>query len=65
MKGQAGTSEPIVGLPDTGAKTVATGSPAQLSSRDLFDGKREVIIAHGEERYRLCLTASNKLILIK
>jgi hemin uptake protein HemP len=36
-----------------------------VSSRDLFAGKREVVIEHGEERYRLCLTASNKLILIK
>ena len=36
-----------------------------LSSRDLFAGGREVIIAHGSERYRLRLTSSNKLILVK
>jgi hemin uptake protein HemP len=39
--------------------------PPSVSSRDLFAGKREVVIEHGEERYRLCITASNKLILIK
>jgi hemin uptake protein HemP len=36
-----------------------------LDSRDLFVGTREVIIAHGGERYRLRLTAQNKLILTK
>ncbi|MDO8290506.1 MAG: hemin uptake protein HemP [Parvibaculum sp.] len=51
------------GVPDTNADKLR--SPTQISSRELFDGKREVIIAHGEERYRLCITASNKLILIK
>ena len=37
----------------------------RLDSRDLFVGTREVIIAHGGERYRLRLTAQNKLILTK
>jgi hemin uptake protein HemP len=36
-----------------------------LSSRDLLAGHREVIIEHGAERYRLRLTSSNKLILVK
>lgn len=56
MKGEAGAS-------NTNADKLR--SPMQISSSVLFDGKREVIIAHGEERYRLCITASNKLILIK
>jgi hemin uptake protein HemP len=37
----------------------------RLSSRDLFATTREVIIAHGEDTYRLRLTAQNKLILTK
>ncbi|HEY4345523.1 MAG TPA: hemin uptake protein HemP [Parvibaculum sp.] len=56
MKGEAR-------LTDAGAGK-ARQSPS-VSSRDLFAGHREVIIEHGEERYRLCITASNKLILIK
>jgi len=34
-------------------------------SQQLFGDRREVIIVHGGERYRLRITGSNKLILIK
>lgn len=44
-------------LPAKGIPTVA--------SADLFGGGREVVIRHGDEVYRLRLTNSNKLILIK
>ena len=37
----------------------------RLDSRELFRDTREIIIAHGEETYRLRLTAQNKLILTK
>ena len=37
----------------------------RLQSRDLFVSSREIIITHGEETYRLRLTAQNKLILTK
>ncbi len=37
----------------------------RLDSRDLFAGIREITIAHGDEVYRLRLTAQNKLILTK
>jgi hemin uptake protein HemP len=37
----------------------------RLDSRDLFTTEREIIIAHGEENYRLRLTSQNKLILTK
>ncbi|MBN8919843.1 MAG: hemin uptake protein HemP [Rhizobiales bacterium] len=37
----------------------------RLESRDLFVGTREIIIVHGEDHYRLRLTAQNKLILTK
>ena len=37
----------------------------KFDSRDLFIGTREILIEHGSERYRLRLTARNKLILTK
>ena len=37
----------------------------RLDSRELFASEREIIIAHGEENYRLRLTSQNKLILTK
>lgn len=37
----------------------------RLDSHDMFVGTREIIISHGEELYRLRLTAQNKLILTK
>ena len=37
----------------------------RISSRDLFAAAREVLIVHGDETYRLRLTAQNKLILTK
>ncbi len=37
----------------------------RVDSRDLFQGRREITIAHGEETYRLRLTGQNKLILTK
>jgi hemin uptake protein HemP len=37
----------------------------RLESSDLFLGTREVTIGHGNEVYRLRLTAQNKLILTK
>ena len=41
------------------------GEPATVSSETLLAGRRQLIIQHGEERYRLMLTRSNKLILTK
>jgi hemin uptake protein HemP len=37
----------------------------RLDSRELFLVEREIIIAHGEDTYRLRLTSQNKLILTK
>ncbi|WP_235885184.1 hemin uptake protein HemP [Bradyrhizobium frederickii] len=37
----------------------------QIDSRELFAAAREIIIAHGEDSYRLRLTSQNKLILTK
>jgi hemin uptake protein HemP len=53
-----------------GADVAATGRHVaivdhRLDSRDLFVATREITITHGEDLYRLRLTAQNKLILTK
>ncbi|KWV52592.1 hemin transporter HemP [Bradyrhizobium macuxiense] len=48
---------------DTAKTLVMHGN--RIDSRDLFATEREIIIAHGEENYRLRLTSQNKLILTK
>jgi hemin uptake protein HemP len=47
------------------AKRVLTMNGSRIDSRELFATEREIIIAHGEENYRLRLTSQNKLILTK
>jgi hemin uptake protein HemP len=42
-----------------------TMSGNRIDSRELFSNEREIIIAHGEEAYRLRLTSQSKLILTK
>ena len=37
----------------------------RIDSRELFVTDREIMIAHGEDTYRLRLTSQNKLILTK
>jgi hemin uptake protein HemP len=37
----------------------------RIDSRTLFVDAREIVITHGDETYRLRLTAQNKLILTK
>ena len=39
--------------------------PVQSRSEDLLQGRRELLIRHGDEQYRLRLTRMNKLILTK
>jgi hemin uptake protein HemP len=63
---------------DNSQQSTAAGPPAlpsglrqlaitenHIDSRELFTGTREIIIAHGDDNYRLRLTAQNKLILTK
>lgn len=40
-------------------------APPVVSSEALLAGRRELVIRHGAEEYRLRLTANNKLMLIK
>ncbi len=51
-------------IPSAATKTL-TMHGNRIDSRDLFWAEREIIIAHGEENYRLRLTSQNKLILTK
>jgi hemin uptake protein HemP len=37
----------------------------RIESRELFAAEREIMIAHGDDIYRLRLTSQNKLILTK
>jgi hemin uptake protein HemP len=51
---------------ESAAKTRAIAVDGhQIDSRDLFIDGREIIIVHGNERYRLRLTKQNKMILTK
>ena len=47
------------------ATRLLTVNGSRIDSRELFATEREIIIAHGEENYRLRLTSQNKLILTK
>lgn len=46
-------------------KAEAVQSHIILESSKLFQGKREVVILHNQDRYRLLITKANKLILNK
>ena len=65
----AATSGDHVEGPAKSADSSATRSVVvdgnRIESRDLFTADREIIIAHGEDTYRLRLTSQNKLILTK
>lgn len=49
----------------TEAPSQPANRPRILISTDLLQGFKEVLIAHGEETYRLRLTRNGKLILHK
>lgn len=59
---ERGGNHAVTTTPATRSVTV-TGN--RIDSRDVFSGDREIIIAHGEDTYRLRLTSQNKLILTK
>ncbi|MFZ5575966.1 MAG: hemin uptake protein HemP [Pseudomonadota bacterium] len=49
--------------PATGVQRPA--APETIAADHLFRGRQEVLIAHGDETYRLRLTRNGKLILTK
>ncbi len=48
-----------------GAATTVSLPSLRVSVKDLFQGRREIILDHEGNDYRLRLTASGKLILTK
>jgi hemin uptake protein HemP len=40
-------------------------APRTLTTAELFAGRREIVIVHGDAEYRLRVTRANKLILTK
>ncbi|MDP4021023.1 hemin uptake protein HemP [Methylobacterium sp. NEAU 140] len=45
--------------------TPAAGRAVEVDTAVLMNGRRELTIVHAQERYRLRITANNKLILTK
>ena len=57
-------------MPENEQQATTTEMPSDLQakilrSEDLFEGRRQVLIAHGTEVYRLLHTKNGKLILQK
>ncbi len=50
--------------PSAATRSIAVNGN-RIDSRELLSNEREIIIAHGNENYRLRLTSQNKLILTK
>ena len=61
---KSGDARKQAGNPASAARSLAI-SGNRIDSRELFVTEREIIIAHGEDNYRLRLTSQNKLILTK
>lgn len=56
--------EPLLGAKGSSEEKGLTGS-GRYASEELFRGKREIIITHGVNKYRLQITKTDKLILNK
>ena len=61
---KSGDARKQAGNTASAARSLAI-SGTRIDSRELFATEREIIIAHGEDNYRLRLTSQNKLILTK
>ncbi len=60
----AASTGPVAPEPSRDASTRAPERRA-VTSVDLFQGQREVVILHRDEEYRLRITRAGKLILTK
>ena len=58
-------NRPVPSATMSGAERRVAVTDHRIDSRDLFIATREITIAHGDDVYRLRLTAQNKLILTK
>jgi hemin uptake protein HemP len=52
-------------LPRASTPPVATPATDEMSSERLLNGRREILIRHGDRVYRLRHTSNDKLILTK
>ena|GEM_PF-1107095 len=62
---KTGTTMTLEIKPEQEACAANTTITADTNSEKLFHGKRELVIAHGADHYRLRLTSQGKLILTK
>ena len=53
------------GATRVGAASVPAPATAEMSSERLLNGRREILIRHGDSVYRLRHTSNDKLILTK
>ena len=58
-------SRPEAMLPRASTPPVATPAADEMSSERLLNGRREILIRHGDRVYRLRHTSNDKLILTK
>ena len=70
MKTYYPSDEGTLEMPENEQQSPPTEMPSDLQakvlrSEDLFEGRRQILIAHGAEVYRLLHTKNGKLILQK
>jgi hemin uptake protein HemP len=52
-------------IPHAAPSAAVSPTPRTLSSAEILQGEKKVLITHGEEIYRLLVTRNDKLILQK
>lgn len=59
------TEKPDPEIPVDGGTAAVLKTPRRVTSEALLSGERELLIVHGADVYRLCVTRQGKLILQK
>ncbi len=65
LKQRLGTMEEDQDKSDKGDRSDPPNPMRRISSGELMQGKKEIIIVHEDSEYRLRITSQNKLILTK
>jgi hemin uptake protein HemP len=60
-----GHEQVIIRVSESVAEPVTTSEQRQIPSTSLFHGRREIVIVHHGQEYRLRITKADKLILTK
>ena len=50
---------------DVAGDPAAASGPVRISSAEIFHGRRDIVIVHRGQEYRLHITKADKLILTK